>query len=75
MKYINDHEAFHFQRRKDFTVRELTPKDIEILDLVIEKYGHMKTQDLINHMHEESAYKCTNKNCIIDYSYANEIQI
>ena len=75
VEYINNNEAFHFRSRESFDIKELTSKDIEILDLVINKYGYMKTQDLIDHMHEENAYKCTNKNCIIDYSYAKEIEI
>jgi len=75
VEYITDNEAFRFHSSKNFTIKELTPKDIEILDLVIKKYGYMKTQDLVDHMHKENAYKCTNKNCIIDYSYAKEIEI
>jgi putative zinc finger/helix-turn-helix YgiT family protein len=75
VEYINNNEAFHFHGSKNFKTKELTPNDIEILDLVIKKYGDMKTEDLVNHMHQEKAYKCTQKNCVIDYAYAKEIEI
>jgi len=75
VEYINTNEAFRFSGSKDFRIKALTPKDIEILDLVIKKYGPMTTEALVNHMHEEKAYKFTKKNCVIEYAYAKAIDL
>jgi putative zinc finger/helix-turn-helix YgiT family protein len=75
VEFINGYESYHFLVDQNFKIEELSSDEIEVLDKVIDKYGELDTQILIKEMHEEEAYKCTNKNCIIDYSHSKKIEI
>lgn len=50
-------------------------KVIEILDAVIAEVGHLNSQEIIDKMHDEEAYKCTEKNGIIPFSHAAKLSI
>ncbi|NSW90477.1 MAG: DUF4065 domain-containing protein [Firmicutes bacterium] len=56
-------------------VRELNSEEIKIIDEIIDKFGKLTTDEIINVIHEEDAYKCTKSNCIIKYSFANQLSI
>jgi len=75
LHFINGNESYHFLPDKDYQIKNLTDDEIEILDEVINNYGVLQTQTLIDKMHDEVAYKCTNDFCIIDYSHSPEIEI
>lgn len=73
--YDFDHMGYKFRPVEGFQVKELTPEEVEILDAVITEVGHLHSQDIIDKMHDEDAYKCTDKNCIIPFSYATKLSI
>ncbi|HOV26026.1 MAG TPA: DUF4065 domain-containing protein [Pseudobacteroides sp.] len=73
--YDLDRIAYRFHPAEGFEINELTAEDIEILDTVIEKVGNLDSKKIINKMHKEDAYKCTNKNCIIPFSFAENLSI
>ena len=69
------HLAYRFHPAEGFEIDELTAEDIEILDTVIAKVGNLYSKDIIDRMHNEDSYKCTNRNCIIPFSYAENLSI
>lgn len=71
---INGNESYHFLTDEDYKIKNLSDEEIEIIDEVINKYGKLPTQTLIDKMHDEVTYKCTNDFCIIDYSHSQEIE-
>jgi putative zinc finger/helix-turn-helix YgiT family protein len=73
--YDFDRMAYRFYPEEGFKIKELTAEDIEILDAVIAEVGHLNSQDIIDKMHNEDVYKCTGKNCIIPFSYAEKLSI
>ncbi len=60
---------------EDFEIKKLSTTDIEILDAVIDAVGHLNSQEIINRMHEEEAYKCTDINSIIPFTYAEKLSL
>ncbi|MCD4712465.1 MAG: DUF4065 domain-containing protein [Clostridiales bacterium] len=73
--YDSDRMAYKFYPVEDFQIKELTLEDIEVLDAVIAEVGHLNSQQIIDKMHDEDAYKCTDRNCIIPFSYAEKLSI
>ena len=53
---------------------ELTPNEIEIIDLVIAKFKDLNTNQIIEYMHKEKAYIETNENQFISFEYANTVE-
>ncbi|MGM0379907.1 MAG: type II TA system antitoxin MqsA family protein [Bacillota bacterium] len=72
---INGNESYHFLPDNDYQIKNLSDDEIKILDEVIHKYGVLDTQVLIDKMHDEVAYRCTDDFCIIDYSHSQAIEI
>ncbi len=64
---------FNPTESKEYT--HLTPEDIEILDAVIEYFGTMPTQDLIDRMHSEQAYIQTQPNEVILFPLTKSLSI
>jgi len=56
----------------DYTT--LRNEDIEILDKVITKFKNYKTKEIIDYMHEETAYTETSSGEIIPFSLAKELR-
>ena len=48
---------------------------IEILNIVIDKLGHMTKKEIVEFMHNEVAYKETAPKGIIEFRYAENLQI
>ncbi|WXR63042.1 type II TA system antitoxin MqsA family protein [Peptostreptococcaceae bacterium AGR-M142] len=67
--------GYKFHSVKGFEINELTEDEIEVLDAVIEEVGHLNSQEIIDKMHDEDAYKCTDRNGIIPFSYACKLSI
>ena len=53
----------------------LTEEEKEILDKVIKRVGRMTTEEIVNFMHQEEAYKKTKLKDMIDFKYAKELQL
>lgn len=73
--YDYDRMGYKFYPVEGFEIKELGSDEIEILDAVITEVGHLNSHEIIDKMHDEDAYKCTGKNCIIPFSYAENLSI
>lgn len=73
--YDYDRIGYKFHPVEGFQIKELSPEEIEVLDAVIAEVGHLNSQEIIDKMHDEEAYKCTDRNCIIPLSHAAKISI
>jgi len=73
--YDFDCLGYKFHPVEGFQIKELTAEEIEVLDTIIAVVGHLNSQEIIDKMHEEYAYKCTDRNCIIPFSYAEKLTI
>lgn len=73
--YYGDNIGYKFKLVPEFEVNELTHLEIESLNEIISKFGNMNTDEIIEAMHNEEAYKCTDSNCIIPFSFAEQLSI
>jgi len=73
--YDMDGIGYKFHPVEGFQIRELTPEDLEILDTVISEVGHLNSQEIIDKMHHEDAYKSTGRNSIILFTHASKLSI
>jgi uncharacterized phage-associated protein len=53
----------------------LSDEDIHILDTVIEKFGRMSKNEIVSFMHKEQAYVETAPRDVIQFKYAESLQI
>ena len=67
--------AYHFALTGKQSFLSLSDEDKKILDIVIEKLGKMSKNDIINFMHRERAYIETTPRDIIEFKYAENLQI
>ena len=67
--------AYHFSLSGQQTFPELSDEEKDILDVVIEKLGKMSKNEIINFMHKEQAYVETVPRDIIQFKYAESLQI
>lgn len=52
----------------------LSNDEIEIVLLVANKFKDMNTKQIVHYMHNEEAYKSTNSNDLINYSYSKQLK-
>ena len=67
--------GYKFNSAPGFQVKELTPLEIKTLDDIISKLGHLNKDEIVSKMHEEEAYRHTDNNCIISFSFADKLSI
>lgn len=67
--------AYYFSLTGKLTFPALSKEEIEILDIVIDKLGKMSKNDIVNFMHREQAYIETASRDIIQFKYAESLQI
>lgn len=53
---------------------QLTPNEIEIIDVVINKFRDLNTNQIIEYMHKETAFIETKENTFISFEYANTVE-
>ncbi|HEY5584616.1 MAG TPA: type II TA system antitoxin MqsA family protein [Ruminiclostridium sp.] len=73
--WYGENIAYKFKPTPGFEIKELTQHEIKTLDEIILKLGHLNTDQIVEKMHDEEAYKCTNSNCIIPFSFAEKLTI
>lgn len=73
--WYDDNIAYRFRPIEGFEIKELSENERDTIDKVISEFGDLKTEEIINKMHEEDAYIFTSRNCIIPYSYAVQLSI
>lgn len=72
---MGETNAYHFSLSGEESFPALTKEDKEILDIVIEKLGKMSKNDIITFMHKEQAYIETAPRDVIQFKYAESLQI
>lgn len=72
---MGDGTAYHFDLKEHADYPALTDADKEILDIVIEKLGKMTKDEIVVFMHKEQAYVKTAPRDIIQFKYAESLQI
>ncbi len=72
---MGETNAYHFSLSGRQTFSELSDEEKRILDMVIEKLGKMTKNEIINFMHKEQAYVKTAPRDIIQFKYAESLQI
>lgn len=65
---INDNTAYHITSAPGASLDSLNSDEIDIIYRVANKFKDMTTQEVVNYMHEEDAYKDTTMNQIIPFS-------
>ncbi len=70
-----DKIGYRFKPAPGFEIKELSLLEFETLDKVIYKFGNMSANEIVETMHDEEAYKYTNSNCIIPFSFAEQLSI
>lgn len=72
---MGETNAYHFSLKEATSVSTLSSEDKNILDIVIEKLGKMTKNQLVSFMHKEEAYIETAPKDIIQFKYAENLQI
>lgn len=72
---MGETNASHFSLSGKQAFSELSDEEKDILDVVIEKLGKMSKNEIINFMHKEQAYVETAPRDIIQFKYAESLQI
>ena len=67
--------GYKFVNSGESNYDSLNKNDISILDSVIEVFGNINKDQIVERMHEEDAYKFTNAGEIISYEYAKDLSI
>lgn len=70
-----DHIGYKFKSALDFEVKELSQTEREAMDAVVSAVGELKAEEIVEKIHDEEAYQCTGKNCIISYSFSKNLSI
>lgn len=73
--WYGENIAYKFKPTPGFEIKELAQSEIETLDKVISIFGRLNTDEIVDKMHNEEAYKCTGSNCIIEFSHAERLTI
>ena len=72
---MGETNAYRFSLDEKTTYPSLSDEDLEILDIVIGKLGKMKKDEIVSFMHKERAYLETAPRDVIQYKYAEYLQI
>ena len=61
--------------KKNYDLSSIKDYELEIIDMVIEKLNNMNCTQISDLSHEESAWKCTEKDELITYDFADDLII
>ena len=73
--WYGENVGYRFKPAAEFEIKELTQSEIETLDDVIQQLGNLSTDEIVYKMHKEEAYRCTDSNCLIPFSFAEKLTI
>lgn len=68
-------QTSYFSLLKIIEYTHLSPEDIEILDAVIQRFGKLPTDKIVDTMHKEDAYTKTPPHDIIQFNYAKTLSL
>ncbi len=72
---MGETNAYRFSLTGNQIFSKLSDEDKSILDIVIDKLGRMTKKEIVNFMHKEKAYTETAPGDIIQFKYAESLQI
>ena len=72
---MGETNAYHFSLNGEQSFPALSEEEKSILDSVIEKLGRMSKTEIISFMHKEKAYISTAPRDVIQFQYAESLQI
>lgn len=72
---MGETNAYHFSLNGNHSYPSLTEEEKDILDIVIEKLGKMSKNEIVSFMHKEQAYVETAPGDVIQFKYAETLQI
>ncbi len=72
---MGETNAYHFSLPGNQSFPELSDEDKRVLDVVIDKLGKMSKSEIVEFMHKEQAYIETAPRDIIQFKYAENLQI
>jgi hypothetical protein len=72
---MGETNAYHFFLKQADLFPALSDDDINILDMVIAKLGKMSKNEIVSFMHKEQAYIETAPRDVIQFKYAESLQI
>lgn len=72
---MGETNAYHFSLTGKTSFKYISDDDKAILDEVISKLGKMTKEEIISFMHREKAYLETKPRDVIQFSYAENLQI
>lgn len=72
---MGETNAYHFSLKEVVSFPSLSDEDKNILDIVIEKLGKMTKSQIVSFMHKEQAYVETAPRDVIQFKYAENLQI
>ena len=73
--WYGDNIGYKFKPTPGFTINHLGVDEIETLDCIIEQFGNLNADEIIEKMHKEEAYRCTDQYCIIPFSFAEKLMV
>ena len=72
---MGDGTGYRFLPSEDKEYTHLSPEDMEILDAVIQRFGKLPKNEIVNTMHKEDAYTETAPHDIIQFKYAKTLSL
>jgi len=72
---MGDGTGYRFLPTEDKTYMALSDEDKEILDVIIQRFGKVSKNEIVETMHQEDAYIETAPNDIIQFKYAETLSI
>lgn len=66
---------YHIVPNKDYEESSLSKEEKEVINIVLNKFKDFNTAQIVEYMHNEKAYKNTNQNEVIKYTFAKDINI
>lgn len=69
-----DYTMYHILPNDELTLSNISSQELDILDQVILKFKDLKAKEIVDYMHEETAYKKTVQGEVIPFSLAKEIR-
>jgi hypothetical protein len=67
--------GYKFRVASGFEINELEQSEIESLDVIIFEFGNLKANEIVEKMHNEEVYKCTDSNCFIPFTFEKHLII
>jgi putative zinc finger/helix-turn-helix YgiT family protein len=67
--------GYKFKPIQGFEGKYLTDQEIETMDEIVKQLGKLNTDEIVDRMHDEEAYKQTPIYSIINYSFASKLSL